>query len=257
MIFDSHMHSKFSTDSNMNLEDAINTSKNQNLGIIITEHIDFDYPVLNEFKCDVDSYFNEYEKFRSNTVGLGIEFGLSHTPSTIEKNNFTASNYDFDFVLGSIHIVEGVDIYSEYSKATYHKYEYFKRYLDYMLKCINLYDNFDALSHIDYLCRYAPFSDNELLVSDYKDIFSQIFITLINKGKVLELNSARLNNKTSINSLLEIYSLYNDLGGKYVTLGSDAHRATDIGRNFKTALDMIDHLNLKGVYFKNRKMELF
>ncbi len=34
MIFDSHMHSKFSTDSDMNILDAIAVGKKKNIGII-------------------------------------------------------------------------------------------------------------------------------------------------------------------------------------------------------------------------------
>ena len=59
MIFDSHMHSKFSTDSDMNILDAISISNEKNIGIIITDHMDLDYPVKNEFRFDVPTYFNK------------------------------------------------------------------------------------------------------------------------------------------------------------------------------------------------------
>ena len=43
MVFDSHIHTKFSTDSNMDILEAIAVSKEKNIGIIITEHLDLDY----------------------------------------------------------------------------------------------------------------------------------------------------------------------------------------------------------------------
>lgn len=258
MIFDSHMHSKFSTDSNMKIEDAIKISKNKNIGLIITEHMDLDYYKPNEFRCDVPAFFEEYNKFRCDTLGLGIELGLSE--STLKANENIAKNFDFDFILGSIHNINGSDIYSEYcklSKNNYPKKDYFQKYLDSMLSCVKLYNNFDSLSHIDYLCRYSYYDDNEINIEIYKDTIAEIVQTLLQKGKVMELNSSRLNNIKAQESLLKIYRLYKDLGGKYLTIGSDAHTSNDIGRNFKIALDMCEFLKLKGVYFKKRKIELF
>ena len=255
MIFDSHMHSKFSTDSNMIIEDAIKVGKDNNIGIIITDHMDLDYPAKDEFRFDIPSYFNEYEKYRSDKVKLGIEIGL--TTNTVEANENIAKSYDFDFVLGSIHAVRGLDIYVDYVHQGYNKKEFFTYYFEDMLKCIKLHDNFDSLSHIDYPCRYCKFDNKEILVSEYKDILSEIFTTLLNKGKILELNTSRLHIKESNKALRDIYKLYMDLGGKYVTLGSDAHSHLNINRNFDLALSFIEDLGLKGVYFNKRKMEFF
>ena len=255
MIFDSHMHSKFSTDSDMNILDAIAVGKEKNIGIIITDHMDLDYPVKDEFRFDIPSYFNEYEKYTSNTVKLGIEIGL--TTNTVSDNENIAKSYDFDFVLGSIHAVRGLDIYADYVHQGYDKKEFFTYYFEDMLKCVQLHDNFDSLSHIDYPCRYCQFDNKEILVSEFKDILSEIFTTLINKGKVLELNTSRLHVPESNKAMRDIYKLYMDLGGKYVTIGSDAHMPTNIYKNFDLALEFIEDLGLKGVYFNKRKMEFF
>ncbi len=254
MIFDSHMHSKFSTDSDMNILDAIAVGKEKNIGIIITDHMDLDYPIIDEFKFDIPSYFDEYEKYRSDKVKLGIEIGL--TTNTVLENEKIAKSYDFDFVLGSIHAVRGLDIYEEYVHQGYNKKEFFTYYFEDMLKCVQLHDNFDALSHIDYPCRYCKFDNKEILVSEFKDILSEILITLINKGKVLELNTTRLHIPEANKALRDIYKLYRDLGGKYITLGSDAHSHLKINNNFDLALEFIEDLGLKGVYFNKRKMEL-
>ena len=49
--------------------------------------------------------------------------------------------------------------------------------------------------------------------------------------------------------------LFNELGGKCITVGSDAHDPSAIGANFKTAGEIAQLCNLKVVYFKNRKKE--
>lgn len=255
MIFDSHMHSIFSTDSKMNILDAINVSHKKNIGIIITEHMDLDYPDKEQFVFDPKEYFNKYEKYRCDSLKLGIEIGLT-TTSVLESEKIAKEN-DFDFVLGSIHAVRGLDIYTDFIKQGYDKKKFYTYYFEDMLKCAQIYNNFDSLSHIDYPCRYTKFDNNEIILSEFKDTLAEIFTTLINKEKVLELNSARLNNKASIDALYDIYKLYKDLGGKYVTLGSDSHSTSQIGRNFDIALDFIDNLNLNGVYFSKRKMNYF
>lgn len=255
MIFDSHMHSEFSTDSSMKIEDAITASKKNNIGIILTEHTDLNYPVLDEFRCDIPNYLSTYEKYKSDTLLLGIEIGLSEDIYT--GNNEITTNFDFDYVIGSIHSVMNMDIYNHYINTTYAKKEFFQNYLDDMLHCSKLYNNFDALGHIDYICRYARFDNNEILVADYKDTLAEIMKTLISKDKVLELNTKRLKSKESLNALMDIYSLYKDLGGNYVTLGSDAHNANDIFNNFEIAQEMISKLNLKGIYFKERSPQYF
>lgn len=255
MIFDSHMHTKFSTDSDMKILDAIGVSKNKNIGIIITDHMDLDFPIKDDFKFHVPSFFKEYEKYRSNTVKLGIELGL--TRNVVEESEKIITSYDFDFVLGSIHAVRDLDIYAEYIHQGYNKEDFFTYYLEDMLACVNLYNNFDSLAHIDYPCRYAKFDNNEILVSEYKDKLAEIFEILINKGKVLEVNTSRLHLAEAKSALKDIYNLYKDLGGKYVTLGSDAHAYTNIHRNFDIALDFIEDVNLKGIYFSKRKPVFF
>ena len=44
MIFATHMHCDFSTDSSMSLEEAIAAAEKENIGMIVTEHWDYDYP---------------------------------------------------------------------------------------------------------------------------------------------------------------------------------------------------------------------
>ena len=255
MIFDSHMHSEFSTDSSMHIEDAIAMSKKNNIGITLTEHVDLNYPVLDEFRCDIPNYLSTYDKYRSDSLLLGIEIGLAE--DIYNGVNEITNSFNFDYVIGSIHSINNMDIYNQYRYAKYNKKEYFQNYLDYMLKCCKLYNNFDALGHIDYLCRYSPFDNNEILVADYKDTLAEIMKTLIAKGKVLELNTKRLNSKDAFSSLMDIYSLYKDLGGKYVTLGSDAHTSSDIFKNFDLSKAMIDKIGIRGIYFKERSPQYF
>ena len=110
--------------------------------------------------------------------------------------------------------------------------------------------------NIDYICRKAPYEDNELYYSDFPEIIDEILLTLINNNKVIEINTRRFHNKKSIDSLTKIYKRYKTLGGKYVTLGSDAHYANVVSNHFDTAIEMANECDLIPVYFKERKMEI-
>ena len=53
MVFDTHLHTEISSDSEMKIDEAIKQAKALNLGLIITEHMDLFYPEDNKFIFDV------------------------------------------------------------------------------------------------------------------------------------------------------------------------------------------------------------
>ena len=75
------------------------------------------------------------------------------------------------------------------------------------------------------------------------------------QGTVLELNTRRLADRTAIKALLPVYKAYADCGGRYATIGSDAHKAGAVGQEFSTARELLEACNLRPVHFKQRKME--
>ena len=52
MIFDTHVHTDFSSDSRMLLSDAIMKAKELGIGLITTEHMDLLYPERDRFVPD-------------------------------------------------------------------------------------------------------------------------------------------------------------------------------------------------------------
>lgn len=255
MIFDSHMHTEFSSDSTMKIEDAIRKSKELNLGITLTEHLDLIYPDKEVFKLNIPEYLNTYAKYRSESLLLGIEVGLSTT--VLNENSKIISENPFDFVIGSMHAVNDDDIYLTYCKKDLSKYDYYSIYLKNTIDNLKAYSDFDSFGHIDYPCRYCNYDDNELYYSDHNDLLDELFKILINNDKVMELNVRRIGDTKSYSALLDIYKRYSELGGEYITIGSDAHSFENIGYKFNHALEFLEQTNLKGIYYKNRKPEFF
>lgn len=246
MLFDCHTHTKFSFDSEMIASDAIKKAESLNLGIIFTEHFDFN---LENFTFDPKKYFAEYEKLRGENVRLGVEIGMGN----FEDNKKFLAQADFDLVIGSIHTIDNFDIYYPEFFADKNKNTAHKKYFAAIKENI-LVEDFDVLGHIDYICRNAPYENPALDYEIFKSEIDEILKILIEREKVLELNTRRLDKKSVIDELLPIYKKYKNLGGKFISIGSDAHKVESVGNNFKTALNFADELNLIPVDFKNRKI---
>lgn len=252
-MFDTHVHTTFSTDCQMNIERAIERAKALNTGIVITDHMDLNYPDKGKFRFDIDEYFNQYSKYRNDQVLLGLEMGMA--TDYIEENKEIEKKYDFDYIIGSVHMVDDVDVYQEIFYKEKSKRQAYEQYFRSILDCVKSYHFVDSIGHIDYIARYAKFSDTEIYYKEFSDSIDEILKEIINKGKAIELNTRRIGNKTSAQELMNIYKRYAELGGKIITIGSDAHNVESIGKNFDIAREMVDLCGLKIVYYNQRKPE--
>ncbi|MGL4740215.1 MAG: histidinol-phosphatase HisJ family protein [Sarcina sp.] len=251
MIIDTHIHSEFSFDSKMKISELLSTRKFLKIGTCLTEHLDLDLsdiPIIN-----IENYLEFHKKYKSDNFLVGIEMGLDK--STLKSLATFNQTYGekLDFIIGSIHSLYGEDLFFYLKKTTLPKKTIFKDYFEKMLFCVQKFDCFDTLAHIDYISRYASYDDNELYFDEYKDLLCEIFKTLIQKNKSLELNTRRLDNPKAYSSMHKLLSEYKKLGGNYITLGSDAHDATSVGKNFDIAKKLLTEINLTTVYYKNRQ----
>jgi len=248
---DTHMHTLFSTDSKMKIEEALKKAKELGLGITITEHMDLEYPEPKAFIFDIDEYFSAYEQYRCDNVLLGIEIGM-RSELALENRQIVAGQ-PLDYIIGSIHLVDGIDIYQEKFYQGRTKQEVYGRYFASMLACQETYDFIDSLGHIDYIARYARYDDAEIYFDEFKEWFDQVLELLAKKQKAIEINTRRLGDKKTVEALIPVYQRFRELGGELVTIGSDAHTSQDIGKNFKVARDLAEKCALKPVCFKARK----
>lgn len=254
MLFDTHIHTRYSTDSNMAVETAVSRAAELDLGIIITEHRDLAYPEPNTITFNVEQYFRDYAQYRSDKVLLGIEVGMG--PHCVEEDRSIIVNNPFDYVIGSIHAVDNMDIYQESYYHMRSKRDTYVQYFEAMLKCLKAYDFIDSLGHIDYIARYARYKDTEVYYHEFSDCIDEVLKTLAQNGKAMEINTRRLTCPAAVDTVRPIYQRFYELGGRLVTIGSDAHRSRDIGNKLDLAYALAEACNLKAVYFKQRKPEL-
>lgn len=251
MWFDTHLHTTFSTDSKMTLHEALAKAKSSQLGLVITEHMDLCYPVAGDFVFSVEDYFSAYGPYRCDRLLLGIEIGMR--PECLEENREIVESSDFDMVIGSIHVVDNQDLYYPPYYEGKDKIRAYTRYLEVMAEMIEQYSFIDTLGHVDYICRYAPYEDTNLYYSEFSQAFDKILKTIADQNKALELNTRRLGDEKVRAALLPIYTRFAELGGKWITIGSDAHRTQEIGKHFAEVCALIRQTKLEPVYFKNRQ----
>ena len=201
---------------------------------------------------DPNNFFETYLPLRSDQLLLGVEIGLQE--SCIDQNNQVAESHPWDFVLASVHLLHGKDLFGPAYYKNRPKQEVYKNYLKAMIEETTRLDNFDSLGHIDYICRYNSYPDPNHYYSDFPDLWDQLFNVLAEKEKALELNTRRLSAEGSSESLFTLLQRYRELGGKYLTIGSDAHAPQTVGHNLEKAYHMAEKANLTPVYFKERKL---
>ncbi|MCL1987099.1 MAG: PHP domain-containing protein [Firmicutes bacterium] len=251
MLFDCHMHTAVSPDSEMPPATAIATLAQKNLGGIFTEHADYNPNGELYFSVDFDVYPSQYLQYRNSSTKLGLEITLLN--ENIQLNQAIIAKHDWDFVLGSIHWLDCWDLYFEDAYIQLGETVY-SQYLQFALKMVQIHD-FDVLAHIDYISRYSRLPEKNVDYKKYATDYNNLFSALIQRDKVLEFNTARLsqNNPKIEQTLFEIYSGYKKMGGQYVTIGSDAHEVAHIGKNFDKALKIINEIQLIPVYFSERR----
>lgn len=256
MIFDSHMHTEVSADSAMKAADALERAAKLGVGAVFTEHEDMDFPGEKDFTFSPEDYWKKYEALRGEgeRLRLGVELGMQE--GLAEKNCAFVKKAPFDQVIGSIHTLLGFDLYYETLYEGREKDEVYRLYLRAMASCVRSHGAFiDILAHIDYIARYAAYRDAELTYAVYGEEIDEVLAALIETDTVLELNTRRFDAPQGKASLVPIFRRYRELGGREVTLGSDAHDACAVAFAFCEAQDLAESLGLRIVTFFARRKE--
>lgn len=254
---DYHIHSHFSGDSDADLKEHVLKAINIGLDeICFTDHRDFNYPI-DDFDLDVESYYQKVialkEEFADKIkIKWGIEIGLDMNHQ-VEINDLI-NKYPFDFVIGSIHVINNTEFYygdffKGLTKEQAHRY-----FFEETLRCVQKFDCFNVLGHLDYIMRYGPYEDKTVEHEKYQDIIDEIFKTLISKNKGIEVNtSGYAINGTCGFPNFEQVKRYFELGGRIVTIGTDSHTSDRVGQYVQDVLSNLEKIGFDDVStFTNR-----
>ena len=253
MLFDSHVHTKFSADSEMLAQEALKSAEQTGLGLVFTEHLDLESSPV-DFTFDPEAYWQEYSSLRGENLRLGVEVGMRE--KTLEGSRAFVERVPFDQVTGAIHFMDDLDLYYPDFYQDKEKETAYRRYFQDMAENLHTHSFVDVLAHIDYIARYAPYDNPELDYGSFRQEIDEVLKTVIETDTVLELNTRRLGDSLALKELVPIYARYKELGGRFITLGSDAHKHEDIGAHFGAAREMAAALGLTVVTFCERQMDI-
>ena len=263
MLADYHIHSEYSDDSVEPMETIIKSAIEKNISeICFTDHVDYeikaDHDVFmqmnNEEKAkyekllnvDYPSYFKEIEVLKNKykdriIIKKGLEFGVQ--THTIDKFQKLFNSCDLDFIILSCHQSDNEEFWNYAYQEGKTEDEYNLGYYQEIYNCIKQYNDYSVLGHLDLIQRYNkkryPFEKS-------KDIITKILKKVISENKGIEINTSSFAYKLEdLTPSRDILSLYYKLGGKIITIGSDAHKAVNVGSH----IDFIQQ-ELKNIGFR-------
>ena len=254
---DFHTHSYFSGDSDEPTREMVKSAIEKGLKILcLTEHHDLDYPESG-FEVNAKEYKNELFRLKDEfsdkiDVLFGVELGLM--PQLSERLNNFVKEWNFDFIIGSSHLVDGKDpYYPEYFQTLGTK-KGIIRYFESILENIGAFSDFDVYGHLDYVVRYSAEKCYEPM--DYREIIDEILKKLISMGKGIEINTAGMKTLGYVHPNEFILRRYRELGGEIVTVGSDAHDKARVAADFDKAEIALKNAGFEYyTVFKDRKPE--
>lgn len=255
-MFDQHVHSNFSFDSNEALENYINVSNKND--IVTTEHLDFANPVINYEDSSINylKYIEEIDSLNkkySNKFFSGIEIG--YTPNSEKRIEDFLKDKNFNLKLLSIH-QNGIYDYMCINKKLISLEALIQEYFEKMIQALESSIEFNVLAHFEYGIRIVDISvtDFDSLASKF---LNKIIELIVKKEIAFEVNTKSMYKYKKENLYSYMIEKYLKKGGKVFTLGSDAHNIKDYAYKFDEARKFLLARNVKEIIlFKDKiKME--
>ncbi|MBR5948344.1 MAG: histidinol-phosphatase HisJ family protein [Clostridia bacterium] len=243
-MIDYHVHTCFSGDSSAQLDEVLEAAVQLRIEeICFTDHVDFDNPGQNFKPADLILRHECLKAFGSLYDGVrireGVEISMAPTDECAEKSRAYLAGFQPDFIIGSQHITDGVDVYyPEYHQGK-KKEDAYLAYLETIAASLPRFDFISVLGHYDFVAKFAPYPDRSLrsdMTPLIRHAFETVFKTVVSMGKGIEINTAAWRDDERWG--LDILKLYRELGGEFVTFGSDAHRSSAVGNRLNEAREL-------------------
>lgn len=256
-LYDQHVHSYYSFDSDQPIKEYLD--KAQELGLeyfILTEHLDVNYldkgePIVFDIDKEEEELSMLQKEYPNIRILRGIEIG--YKPNNIKDIKNFIKGHRFDVINFSMHESDGLDYYFKEGFIERGIKKTLNLYFQRQLEMARNYDDYDVFCHLDFGFKTAFLLDNSFKINDYEETLSLIMKEIIKRDKALEINT-KVQQFLPLEHTKYILYLYKKLGGKNLTLSSDAHKIDRFCIHFDKYISLIkecgfDHLN----YFIDRK----
>lgn len=232
-FYDLHTHSEHSFDGNNSCTLMCESAVSLGLkGLAITDHCEIDSKDCDFDKLCDNQFFDTSkmrEVFRDKlTVYRGIELGQAIYNKPLAES--ILEKYNYDFVLGSVHNLENME---DFYFLDYKDYDVDALLSGYFSALIELcrWNKFNSLAHLTYPLRYITGKYKiDVDLNKFSSQIDEILSIIINNEKALEINtSGYFNELKDVLPNAAIIRRFKELGGKYITIGSDSHYYDKIG----------------------------
>lgn len=181
-------------------------------------------------------------RFPQLPIRLGIE--VDYIPGYEERLSYLLAEYPFDYVMGSLHFVDGWGFDDPRNLDGYEGRDLFhlwRRYFE-LLGDAAESGLFDVLAHPDLIKKfgYRPRDDVTHL---YQDCLDRVAAA----GVAVEVSTAGLRKPVGEMYPGEVFLRLCRDRGIAVTLGSDAHRPGEVGDRFEEALHLLQRVGYREV----------
>ena len=229
---DSHLHTIRSPDANAMLEAYCALAVERGIAeLAITDHVDFD-PSMPAYGF---ASFEDRERdvreaaARWAERGLAIRFGVEVTYERAYEDQIRGwlRRHPHDYVIGSVHI-SAASPYKASNVATFVTgrtlAEVVRPYFDEIIGAARS-GLFDTLGHLDFVKRYLVPHVMPADLAAAPELYEPVLAALVETGTALEVNASGLRQlPRETYPAPQIVARYRELGGRHVTIGSDAHR---------------------------------
>ena len=235
-MFDYHVHTAHSFDAHTPAAEMLEAAARAGLReICFTDHVDLDgsgFP-----PADLHALAQEVRALQGGptAVRFGAEISLADE-GCARRSRAYLTGLSPDFLIGSVHLMDGVDPYEEKQLFDRPKEEVYRHSLECISRAIRTDFPFSVLGHYDYIAKCAVYDDRSFPLSAAPELFDDIFIFLAENGKGLEINTASWKDAPAWG--LDILKRYRACGGTFVTVGSDSHTPDRVGSRISEALDL-------------------
>ncbi len=238
-LSDFHTHTKYSFDGEAEPEELVLSAIEKGLQTLaITDHADvdcedqglnWDFSFVGRKEC-INSL---KEKYKDKIKILhGIELGQPYNRE--EFSNELVRKNEFDFILGSVH---NLTAFPDFCFLNFNHIPecmidfLLRKYIEDNIKLTKI-DYVDVIGHLTYPLRYVDLTGAKFDISSLFGEYEKLFKAIVSRGKIIEINTSTLRKGLDFTMpSKDLLDIYKNVGGKYVTLGSDAHTANDVGAN--------------------------
>lgn len=257
ILCDTHTHTRFSFDGAPDSTPDSLCRRALELGLTdlcITDHYD-----VNGEAEGIYTHYEDDAAWEEMTAAKETYRGRLNLIRGIELGNATQypgtaaailARHPYEFVIGSLHNLRGVPDFAlmRYESMTDANIrQLFDRALDETLEMLT-FPGLMTLGHMTYMHRYITLAKRTFEFKPYYDKIVAVYEALMARGVALELNVSTLWRGLGIGMpTLELLKLYRDVGGRLVTIGTDAHAPANLGRCIRQGYTLLNAAGLHAV----------